>query len=732
MNWYIRFILLVVFIGAVLIIVVLQFNSGRSISSLIGSNQKMLSDFDVKADLNELKGNIVVLESKVRGLIISGHVGNTEYLEFELDKVSKAIKQLDKSRFDASVYPSLDVLRRLVNEKIKFNQQILDTFRFRGKVPAEKIINAGKGFIIADSIFAVVEKINEIHRHRLTGLIDAADADGRKAKNMGTLMAIIAILASVFTFSYALLKVSQQQKLIEMLNISEQKALKAGQAKENFLSNMSHEIRTPLNAILGFTNLLSKKKLDRESETYVATIYNAGENLMAIINDVLDSSKLEAGTMRIENVSFSINDVVNSVASMFGQKADGSILQFKVEIDTGLPMVLSGDPVRLTQILVNILSNSFKFTKSGVIFLKVRTVSEEEDKTVVSFTVSDTGIGIEADKVERVFERFQQAEDSVTRKYGGTGLGLSIVKELVELQNGTITVQSIPGVGTDFSFVIPYYNYKELHVARGVQTAQIADNKLAGVNVLVVEDNKVNQALLKHIFSRWGLSGKFVANGKEALAELENNTYQCILMDIQMPEMDGYTTSRQIRKDLQLRTPVIAMTAHAMAGEREKCIRSGMNDYISKPIDENVLYELIIQYTSQTPLSQPAGRQINAENKFQVIDLGYMNSIAQGDIGYKKLATRLFLEAVPEELNGMREKLLKGHLDDFRFLVHNFKTTVSVMGLDKFIGPLLDLLENQSSPTQDLPALFEEVTNYSHLALAEARELSLLLEVAET
>ena len=726
MNGYIRFFLLATFIGAILLIVVLQFNAGRSINNLIGSNQRMLHDFDVKADLNELRGNIVILESKVRGLVISGYLEDTEYLQPELDEISKVLSQLDKGRFDANIHPLLAVLDTLVTEKIKFDQQVLDTLRFRGKTAAEIMINSGNGVHISDSLSAVIREIDTVHRLKLTSLIERADANGKKARNIGTLMAVIAVLASVFTFSYALLKVNQQQKLIGLLNISEQKALRAGQAKENFLSNMSHEIRTPLNAILGFANLLSQKELDKESERYVDTIRNAGGNLLTIINDVLDSSKIEAGMMRIESVPFNLNELVNSVEMMFRQRADGNVLKFEVTIDAAVPGMLLGDPVRLTQILVNILSNAFKFTAAGEISLAVQKLKEENKTATISFCIQDTGIGIEADKIDMVFERFRQAEDSVTRKYGGTGLGLSIVKELVELQNGTIAVTSIPGRGTTFHITIPY----STEAVREPVKPEAADRKnrhLTGIKVLVAEDNEINQSLLRHIFNKWGLSSTFVHNGVESLEELGKNEYQCILMDIQMPAMDGYTATREIRRKLQLRTPVIAMTAHIMAGEREKCLSYGMDDYISKPIDENLLYDLIVRYAGQEEaaddVAEEKGSQHPAGDRdhFQFIDLTYMNDIARDNIDYKKEATALFIEAVPEELDVIQMALNENRLEEFRGLVHNYKTTISVMGLNKALAPLLELLENEATNRNDLPELLKEVMAYSRHALVEAR-----------
>lgn len=722
MKRYTRFLLLAIFIGAVLLIVVLQFNSVRSISNLISSNQRILRDFDVKADLNELKGNIVVLESKVRGLVISGHLEDTEYLRRELDAVGKTLYQLDKSRFDSNIHPFVDNLEHLVDDKTGFNQQVLDTFRFRGKLAAEQMINSLKGRLISDSIVNVIDTIDHLHSRQLAGLIDKADVNGQRAKDLGTLMALIAVLASIFTFSYALLKVNQQQQLISLLNISEQKALKAGEAKENFLSNMSHEIRTPLNAILGFANLLAQKKLDSEAQTYITTIRNAGENLLTIINDVLDSSKIEAGMMHIEEVPFSLSELVRSVETMFRQRTS-DMLAFNVRLNKQIPDVLSGDPVRLTQILVNILNNAFKFTTTGEITMEVNGQKKEE-KVLIRFSVSDTGVGIEEEKLEKIFERFQQAEDSVTRKYGGTGLGLSIVKELVVLQNGTIEVESTPGIGTKFIVSIPYKAGVAFSpsVVEGFLSEDF--HSLEKEKVLVVEDNEVNQLLIRHIFNRWGLDFTVVDNGKKAIAELSGNNYACVLMDIQMPELDGYSATLEIRNRLGLQIPIIAMTAHVMAGEKEKCLSYGMSDYISKPLQELELFSLLKKYL----LANSYGNgsilpDVAAE--YQYINLTYMEEVAQGDLEYKRLVTRLFIESVPEELRQMEEAFQTGDFLKLHAIVHNFKTTVSVMGLGVVLQHVLVKLEADADEGRGENLSY--IIRYCIAAVEEAKHLLTVL-----
>lgn len=730
MNRLTRFFLLATFVIAILLIVILQFISNRSINHLISGNQEMLEDFHVKSDFNELKENMSILESRLKGLVISGYIRDTEYLRPELQNINHTLELLDKNRFNSNVHPYLKELKELIAEKILFNRQVLDTLRFRGKPAAELMINSHKGAQLAAAINNDIIRISELHRAKLTTLIESADNSGRKAKAIGTLMAITATLASVLTFSYALFKVNQQQKLIGLLNISEQKALKAGRAKEDFLSNMSHEIRTPLNAILGFTHLLSQKQLEQESKGYVQTIQKSGENLLTIINDVLDLSKIEAGEIRFEKLSFNIRELVQGIERIFRPKSEEMKLRFVTEMDQSIPYILLGDPAKLNQILVNILSNAFKFTSSGEIIFAVSKGKETEGNRVeLVMTTKDTGIGIDKDRIDRIFERFKQAEDSITRKYGGTGLGLSIVKELVELQGGTVSVVSVPGRGSTFTVILPFEKIAEAsqHVDESAPPeSPIEKKQLSAIKILVVEDNKINQLLLQHIFKKWGIPFSVVNNGREAIAELEHHHYQLILMDIQMPEMDGYSATTYIRNRLHNNTPIIAMTAHAMTGEKEKCLSYGMNNYISKPLKEDILYRMIVEYTGllQIPVSHSGNTGSSNQlpgRQYQFIQLDYLNEVAAGDNNYKRIVTTQFLAAVPEELEAMKNALKQNNLIALRKYAHNFKTTISVMGLNNVLNPGLDILESETSSVEQFHFLLNTIIHHSEGALNEAQ-----------
>jgi CheY-like chemotaxis protein len=369
--------------------------------------------------------------------------------------------------------------------------------------------------------------------------------------------------------------------------------------KENFLANMSHEIRTPLNAVLGFTNILQKTKLDNEQREYVDIIQTSGDNLLSIVNDILDLSKIEAGMMRIEEAPFRVSDIISTVETMLKPKAEEKNLKLIVNLDSDIPEMVSGDAVRLTQILVNLVSNSIKFTEEGGVYLRVTMLKNENGAAKLEFLVRDTGIGIPSEKQSTIFDRFEQAEAETTRRFGGTGLGLSIVKNLVDLQKGTISLFSQNGNGSSFTVELSFTICDaEGTIKREIKKqATISDNSKSKIRILIAEDNAMNQRLIKHLMQSRGYHFDLVFNGIQAIESLKKQTYDLVLMDIQMPEMDGYTATGQIRNELKLHIPVIAMTAHAMSGEREKCMRAGMNDYLSKPIDEEILFDLIQKYS---------------------------------------------------------------------------------------------------------------------------------------
>ena len=714
--------LLAAFITGNVLLIYIQHNSTKNIHNLINGNKELLTEFSISSDLQELEKEVIIIESKIRGTVTTNDTVYIEGLEQQVSRVKARLLKLHKISDKDSSMQYIGRLDHLIHEKLAFSKQVLDTFHLKGREAAEKMVATQRGRAITDSIIGVTQRISDIRQRLRADVTSSIDRSGEKARQFGTVLIIAVLFSGAAIFWFVITTIRNQGQLIRQLNISERKVREAARTKENFMANMSHEIRTPMNAIIGFTTLLNQKNLDPESGQYVQTIHQSADNLLTIINDILDLSKIESGMMRIETAPFSIRRLVSSIESLFKTKADEKGLVFNLHVNDAVPDTLEGDAVRLTQILVNLVGNAVKFTREGQISVVITNEGSTDHIITVGMTVSDTGIGIGRENLQTIFDRFHQAEESTTRKYGGTGLGLSIVKDLVALQHGSIDVQSEPAKGTVFRLLIPYKIAAEQAGSRPVLAGAALVSDFANICVLVVEDNEINQGLISHLFNNWKLKFDLAGNGKEAVKKLQTNTYDLILMDIQMPEMDGYTATQAIRNELRLHTPIIAMTARALAGEKERCLGYGMNDYISKPIREQQLYKLITQFTQTEQPLPPEPFRHTESNHYQYIALGYMKEISAGSTAYEKLVTEQFMEEIPNDLRNMEENWKNGDITQVRMIAHNMKTTVSVMGLDAILHPSLDALEQASLTDKSFYRYFNDLSSICHAALEEAKQ----------
>ena len=426
------------------------------------------------------------------------------------------------------------------------------------------------------------------------GMINLTPYKNSKGKIIGKIGAITDITDLIKT----------QRSLTQAKTTAE----KATQIKQQFLANMSHEIRTPMNGILGMSYLLSKTGLDKEQEENLNALTTSAENLLVIINDILDISKIDAGKMTFEQTNFSINEILKNVKHTLNFKATERSNQLISNIKDAVPEVLLGDPVRLNQILLNLIGNALKFTKNGRVVVTVIASEKKDNIQTLEFSITDTGIGIPKNKLSKIFDSFSQAEQSTTREFGGTGLGLTITNKLIELQGGEIWVKSKVNKGTTFSFTLPYkIGAIDVFVKEKLKVKSESVLDLESIKVLLVEDNPINQLMAKKVLSGWNCITDTAENGKIAIEKLNNSDYDLILMDIQMPVMDGYEATKHIRKKMNStknEVPIIAMTAHASSGEVDKCLSLGMDDYISKPFVPQELNNKIVALVKDK-LSKP-------------------------------------------------------------------------------------------------------------------------------
>jgi signal transduction histidine kinase/FixJ family two-component response regulator len=369
----------------------------------------------------------------------------------------------------------------------------------------------------------------------------------------------------------------------------------AVKAKQQFLSNMSHEIRTPMNAIIGFTKVVLKTELTAKQKEYLTAIKVSGDALIVLINDILDLAKVDSGKMTFEQTPFKLSASISAMLHLFETKIQEKNLQLIKEYDTNIPEMLLGDSVRLHQIILNLVSNAVKFTAKGIITINIHLIDENEEKVTIQFAVKDTGIGIAPNKIDTIFENFQQASSGTSRLYGGTGLGLAIVKQLVEAQDGSIRVESKMDEGSTFSFILSFQKTNlETYSGNYPVVNGMLGNEIKNVKVLVVEDIALNQLLMKTLLDDFGFDCDIAGNGKIAIEKLQNKSYDIILMDLQMPEMNGFEATEYIRNTLSSKIAIIALTADVTTVDLAKCKAVGMNDYIAKPVDEKLLYSKII------------------------------------------------------------------------------------------------------------------------------------------
>lgn len=449
---------------------------------------------------------------------------------------------------------------------------------------------------------------------------------------------------------YASAKDVTERKVLEQNLIQTQIEAEKSRAKDTFLANMSHEIRTPLNAIIGFNDILSQTPLSEEQRKNVDFIANASKTLSVLINDILDISKLESGKLDLEHEPFEIEKVVRQVVQMHASKAKSKGVKLMLSYDTEIPSVLIGDETRLSQILINLVSNAIKFTEKGSVELRVTDAKQLDDLVSVQFEVKDTGIGIRKDKLDLIFERFTQAESYTTRVYGGTGLGLNIVQSLVELHHGKLDVKSEWGVGSAFTFTLDYPIATSEDLQRLEDGQRVLETaRLEGMSILLVEDNEHNQILAETYLTKHHATVDLAANGNIALTMLKEKSYDAILMDIQMPIMDGLATTVLLRQEMAITTPVVACSAHAMASERAKCREAGMNDYISKPYTEETLVNTLAKYRKT---AQPRDFELSDDFKSVIGDLERNISKTYAD-----KIVGIFKQRLPHEIHLIRQAI---------------------------------------------------------------------------
>lgn len=719
-NKKFAYLILASFVAGTILLLVIQYNFSQNMQSMRKGNESLLRELHTSNHLREIDRDLLGVESRIRAAIATDDTSHLEGVDAKIKAVKDYLDSINNGIRDPKIKQYLERLNILADEKVRIKNELLKHFYKTGNMNDTSFIANPRARRVSNEITTVTHKIYDNRQKMMDELSVAVIDNSTRARMYGNMLMVFMFLSGGTLCWFIVNQFRQQNRLINRLNESEKTAREALLIKENFLANMSHEIRTPLNSILGFTNLLKRRKIDADADEFVGSIQKAGENLLAIINDILDLSKIEAGMMRIVHSPFSVRGLVDSIETLFNERIKEKGLGFSSKIAADVPDTLIGDATRLTQILVNLIGNALKFSEQGCIRVEIYN-KQTIDKTIkLGIKVADDGIGIQKDKLASIFERFNQAEDSITRSYGGTGLGLSIVKDLVVLQLGEIEVTSEPGKGTEFSFYIPYVIADEQVTTyadeESIDSGTQVDHDL---NILVVDDNAMNQSLMKHLFTQWGIGFDVVGNGEEAMNRLKSEIYNVVLMDIQMPKMDGYTATYQIRNDLKLDVPIIAMTAHAMAGEREKCLSHGMNEYIAKPVNDDDLFKLILKFVPGA--SRQESPAVVSEYTYQFIDLSYMKDISKGNTDYERLVTSQFIELTLTDVNTLKNMFSAQDFAGVKSTAHNMKTTVAIMGLLPALEADLDDLEQATTADTETLRLINDITAVCLNAIDDAK-----------
>lgn len=521
-------------------------------------------------------------------------------------------------------------------------------------------------------------------------------------------------------------EIAEEAKLnAESATITAEDAVKA---KQQFLSNMSHEIRTPMNAIIGFTKVVLKTELSAKQKEYLTAIKMSGDALIVLINDILDLAKVDAGKMVFEKTPFKMKASISSMLHLFETKIQEKNLKLITEYDNKIPDVLVGDPVRLHQIILNLVSNAVKFTNKGNITVSVHMVHEDNEKVILEFAVTDTGIGIPKTKIETIFENFQQATSGTSRLYGGTGLGLAIVKQLVEPQGGKIRVKSTIDVGTTFSFTLPFQKTD----ADAVLENEILelDTEIKDIKVLVVEDIALNQLLMKTLLDDFGFERDIAENGQIAIEKLKAKKYDIILMDLQMPVMNGFEATEYIRNTMNSKIPIIALTADVTTVDLAKCKAVGMNDYIAKPIDERVLYSKIVGILKKPKLeklsikiNENIGNKDGSNKKIKCIDLVYLNQRTKSNPILMMEMISLYLNQTPSLINTIKQSLAD---EDWLLLgstVHKIIPSFSIMGINPDFENMAKKIQEYAKAKEQKDDIHDLVRQLEEICLQACTEL---------
>ncbi len=696
------FWILILAFGLMILVVATQLFTKENINGLKKGNREAVITFTINNELQNLVNLSFELETKV--INSRNRVYNKQLLTDSLTMLGYNGSVLEQINLNDEVTARFKKLNGFIGHQIESSLRIL-----QNNTNGTGQIDSLRKLQITDSIYVTALSIQKYLEKDLQTTLNNNTTASTRLTAYNQTLAIIAIAAVLILGTIIINRHLRQVQLISALEKATVAAKKSAQIKEQFLANMSHEIRTPLNAIKGFSRLISQTPLSREQQEYAGLINDASGSLIHIVNDILDISKIEAGKLRIEEKDFNLEKILQTVEQLFINVAAEKQLEFSSHINDDVPLHLKGDPERLSQILINLINNGIKFTEAGYVRTMVRVSKEEKEKVWLEFKVEDSGIGIPADKQNTIFQRFEQLNTNSQNITAGTGLGLSIVKSLTELMGGTIFVSGEESKGSVFTVALPFEKCNSAIVSKK-KTVFKPTYFHSGVSVMVVEDNKVNQLLLKHTLAELNISTTIVSNGQEALDTVHQNAFDLILLDIQMPVMDGYATIEALRNKLNIKTPVVAMTAYAMPGEKEKCLAAGMDDYLSKPVDFQQLINVLERFlkVDKTTEMEPALLPERGNN--------FLLSISGGDRSIAFKIMKEIYQEIPHAVSWLNAVRREKDFKEVGTICHHMFSTFAPMGSEitvmkkiKQLNSMLHVEDNRNTSIRLIDSLVQEL-----------------------
>ncbi|UGQ49002.1 CHASE domain-containing protein [Massilia endophytica] len=655
--------------------------------------------------------------------MVTGFVGSLLLFGYVYTVTSQRRSAQEQRRLLDSVLNNVDARVYLKGEDRRYIYVNARMAEAMGKPPEEIIGRLDRELMpVAEADAAWAEESRVLAEGlKLAGDVQSPDVDG-KLRHWWTVKAPVELSAEAM----AVLALSTD---VSELNRLKEEAQAASRAKSDFLSNMSHEIRTPMNSIIGMAHLALKSVADPKQRDYLQKIYHSSQHLLGIINDILDFSKIEAGKLDLEVLDFELGALLSNITGQLGEQAARRGLELVFEIWPGLENQLRGDPLRLEQVLLNFTSNAIKFSEKGKVFIRARALEDRGNSVLVRFEVQDQGIGMTAQQVAGLFQSFHQADASTTRRYGGTGLGLVISKQLAELMGGEVGVESTPGVGSTFWFTARLQKCPAIFTpATGAPLAPDMRASIEGASILLVEDNVFSQQVGQELLEDAGATVVVANNGKEAIDLLLKEHFDCVLMDIQMPVMDGYETTRLIRSDPRLSgTLVIAMTANAGREDQARCLAAGMDEFVTKPIEPRLLFSVLARWMSQR--AAEGGTAHAAAVRAEVppapvadAPLFDMAALAQ-TFGSKPEKMRkyalMFLDSARDGLGEVDEALRRGDNVRLSELGHRIKSAARAVGAMSFAALCLEL---EQLPADGDPGQAQEIVARMHSLLERLKQ----------